>query len=98
MACFLSTLYEISRQQISSPVFMRTSGKNENSQLSRGNYFRKFSCGKDSLWKRGGVLAAAIETPFTASVLPSVLNNIFLLFIDLSFLDLEMIFLPKSLR
>ena len=43
-------------------------------------------------------LAAAIETPFTASVLPSVLNNIFLLFIDLSFLDLEMIFLPKSLR
>jgi len=50
------------------------------------------------LWKRGGVLAAAIETPFTASVLPSVLNNIFLLFIDLSFLDLEMIFLPKSLR
>ena len=23
-------------------VFMRTSGKNENSQLSRGNYFRKF--------------------------------------------------------
>ena len=51
-----------------------------------------------SLWKRGGVLAAAIETPFTASALPSVLNNIFLLFIDLSFLDLEMIFLPKSLR
>ena len=96
MACFLSTLYEISRQQISSPVFMRTSGKNENSQLSRGNL--ENSCGKDSLWKRGGVLAAAIETPFTASVLPSVLNNIFLLFIDLSFLDLEMIFLPKSLR
>ena len=97
MACFLSTLYEISRQQISSPVFMRTSGKNENSQLS-GEITLENSCGKDSLWKRGGVLAAAIETPFTASVLPSVLNNIFLLFIDLSFLDLEMIFLPKSLR
>ena len=52
MACFLSTLYEISRQQISSPVFMRTSGKNENSQLSRGNYFRKFLRQRFSLEER----------------------------------------------